>query len=124
MHDRREHLECSRRYISGHEQIREGKILDGMHDLDAGIADDDIDLAKLLDHRRDAVVDLVFLGHIHPNSDGLAWPLGGEILGESIPNFSCAISAPLTAICNIAPYAKIVTSFPSRTTLADPIGMI
>ena len=59
--------------------VGEGELLDRVHDLDAGIGDEDIDRAERLDRARDAVIDLVFLGHVHADADG---SLGAaELLG-------------------------------------------
>ena len=61
--------------------VGEGEVLDRVHDLDAGIGDEDIDRAERLDRARDAVIDLVFLGDVHADADGLlgaAKLLGGR----------------------------------------------
>ena len=49
--------------------IGEGKVLDRMHDLDAGIGDEDVDPAEGLDRLLDACVDLVLLGDVHADAD-------------------------------------------------------
>src|SRR6476620_4979393 len=49
--------------------LGEGKVLDRMHDLDAGIGDENVDPAKGLDRLLDPFVDLVLLGDVHANAD-------------------------------------------------------
>src|SRR6476619_6850757 len=50
-------------------QLREGKVLDRMHDLNAGIGNENVDSAKGLDRLFDTFVDLVLLGDVHANAD-------------------------------------------------------
>jgi len=52
--------------------LGEGELLDRMHDLDAGIADEDVDAAERGDRRRNARVDRLFAAHVHGYTDGLA----------------------------------------------------
>jgi hypothetical protein len=52
--------------------VGEGKLLDRMDDLDAGIADEDVDGTELADGLRDAGIDLILAGNVHGHSDGLA----------------------------------------------------
>lgn len=50
--------------------IGKRKLLYGMHDLDARVRDEDVDLAKCRRHLIDAGVDLLFVGDIHRHGDG------------------------------------------------------
>ena len=50
--------------------VRQAEILQRVDDLDPGIADQDVHPAPGLDHRRDAVVDLGLVGHIHLHRHG------------------------------------------------------
>jgi len=63
--------------------LGEGELLDRMHDLDAGIADEDVDAAERIDCRRHAHVDKVFTGDIHRNADGLAAELA-NLVGRDV----------------------------------------
>ena len=49
-----------------------GELLERMHDLDAGIAHQDVDAAERRDHRRHAGVDGFFVRHVHRDADRLA----------------------------------------------------
>jgi hypothetical protein len=49
--------------------LGEWKVLDWMHDLDAGIGDEDVDPAKGLDRLLDPFIDLVLLGDVHADAD-------------------------------------------------------
>ena len=48
----------------------EFEIDDGRHDLDAGIADEDIEGAECLDHLGGSVVHLLLVGDVHRDADG------------------------------------------------------
>ena len=60
--------------------VGKGKVLDRMHDLDAGIGDENVDRAEGLTALLDAGVHLLFVGDVHGDGDGrlavaeLAWP--------------------------------------------------
>ncbi len=43
----------------------EGKLIERRHDLDAGVADEDVKAAEGLDHLRDAGLHLLFGRHVH-----------------------------------------------------------
>ena len=49
--------------------IGEGKLLDRMHDLDAGIGDEDVDPAEGRDGLLDAGIDLLFVGDVHGDAN-------------------------------------------------------
>ena len=48
------------------------ELLDRMHDLDTGVADQDIDASESCDDSGDTVVDRSLVGDVHGNTDGLA----------------------------------------------------
>ena len=72
-------------------------VLDGMHDLDAGITYQDIDRAPIGDHLLDASVDLAFVSHIHRNghrlSAGIAYLRGGSLGGFQAEIGNCDVRA-------------------------------
>src|SRR5262245_37335324 len=49
--------------------LGEGKVLDRMHDLDAGIGDEDVDPVKGFDRVLNPGVDLILLGDVHADAD-------------------------------------------------------
>src|SRR5215475_6464022 len=49
--------------------LGEGKVLDRMHDLDAGIGDEDVDPVKGFDRLLNPGVDLILLGGVHADAD-------------------------------------------------------
>ena len=59
--------------------VGEREILQRVHDLDAGIADKDVDAAECGDRRRHARVDRFLAGDVHRDPDGL--PAGGTDVG-------------------------------------------
>ena len=52
--------------------LSEGEVLDRMHDLDAGVADQDVDATEFGDHRGDTVVDRSLVADIHRHAHRLA----------------------------------------------------
>ncbi len=52
--------------------VRELEFIERRDDLDAGIADEHVDLAELLDRARDAGLDLLLVRHVHDHADRLA----------------------------------------------------
>ena len=52
--------------------VGEAELLNRMNDLDAGIADQDVDVAKCLDACLHGCVDLHLIGNIHRYADRLA----------------------------------------------------
>ena len=53
-----------------------------MHDLYAGIRDEDVDFAERRDRLLDPGVDLILVGHVHRNRDGVF--LAAELLRSGI----------------------------------------
>src|SRR6516225_1380004 len=67
--------------------VRERKALDWMHDLDAGIADEDIDTTVGGNHFFHALLNLSLVGYIHSDGHRLAPGLGDFLRDRSCRRF-------------------------------------
>ena len=80
--------------------VGERKILDRMHDLYAGIRDEDVDFAERRDRLLDAGVDLIFVGHVHGNRDGVF--LAAKLLRSGLRRVEVEVCDDDTAAgCNV-----------------------
>ena len=77
--------------------VGEGEFLDRVHDLDAGIGDQDIDRAKRLDRALHAGIDLVFLRYVHADAERRF--LARQLLGCRVRGIGIHISDDHPAVC-------------------------
>ena len=64
--------------------VVERKLLDLVNDLDAGIGDQHVDAAPVLDHFGNAIIDLALVGDIHLNADGFPGACFRQFFGSRL----------------------------------------
>ena len=94
--------------VDGHDllPVGVGKVLDRIHDLDAGIGNEDVDCTERFHSLLDAGVDLLLIADVHGNGDGVvlaAQFLSGGLRGVYVKVGDGYASAGL----NVAPGDRV-----------------
>ena len=98
--------------------VGEGEVDQRLHDLDAGVADQDVDLAVLRHGVGDALLDLGLVGDVHGDREGVA--ALGALISSAVAS---AASRLRSAITGIAPSAAKRSAISLPMPLAAPVTM-